>query len=294
MHPKLKVLISLGGWTWSRYFSDAALTEQSRERFVASCVDLFIKGNIPDPGWGGMGGPGAAAGVFDGIDLDWEWPGSEGNVGNVVRPEDKANFTKLAAEFRRQLDAYERQTRKDYLLTAFLPADPVKIDKGFEVNRIFREPRLRDGAGLRPARRVGDGHEPPVQSPHVARRPGDAPLLGRRHGRCVSPSRRAARRARRRRAVLLARVDRRGAGERGSLPAARGTGARHVGGGRRRLRGREGASCRRLHAPRGPSCRRRVAVRRHGVLDLRRPARCCGRRRATWTGTSWAGSCSGS
>jgi chitinase len=137
-HPKLNVLISLGGWTWSKYFSDAALTEQSREQFVASCIDLFIKGNIPDPGWGGMGGPGAAAGVFDGIDLDWEWPGSEGNAGNVIRPEDRANFTKLAAEFRKQLDAYGRQTRERYLLTAFLPADPVKIDKGFEVQRIFR------------------------------------------------------------------------------------------------------------------------------------------------------------
>jgi chitinase len=46
-----------------------------------------------------MGGPGAAAGVFDGIDLDWEWPGSEGNVGNVIRPEDRENFTRLLREF---------------------------------------------------------------------------------------------------------------------------------------------------------------------------------------------------
>jgi chitinase len=136
-YPQLKVAISLGGWTWSKYFSDAALTQQSRERLVSSCVDLFIKGNIPNPGWGGMGGPGAAAGVFDGIDLDWEWPGSEGNTGNVIRPEDKQNFTELAAEFREQLDAYGRQTRRHYLLTAFLPAAPSKIDAGFEVSKIF-------------------------------------------------------------------------------------------------------------------------------------------------------------
>ena len=58
LHPNVKVLISLGGWTWSQYFSDAALTRESRSRFVASCIDLFIKGNLPDPGWGGMGGPG--------------------------------------------------------------------------------------------------------------------------------------------------------------------------------------------------------------------------------------------
>ena len=99
-HPDLKVLISLGGWTLSKFFSDAALTPQSRQAVVESCIDLFIKGNLP-----GLV-PGAGAGVFDGIDLDWEWPGSEGNVGNVIHAEDKQNFTALVAEFRRQLDVY--------------------------------------------------------------------------------------------------------------------------------------------------------------------------------------------
>ena len=137
LHPDLKVLISLGGWTWSKYFSDAALTKQSRQRLVSSCIDLFIKGNIPDPGWGGMGGPGAAAGVFDGIDVDWEWPGSEGNTGNIIRPQDKENFTRLLAEFRKQLHAYGKQADQDYVLTAFLPASASKIDAGFEIPDIF-------------------------------------------------------------------------------------------------------------------------------------------------------------
>jgi len=137
LHPDLKVLISLGGWTWSKYFSDAALTKQSRERFVSSCIDLFIKGDIPEPGWGGMGGPGAAAGVFDGIDVDWEWPGSEGNAGNIIRPQDKQNYTKLLQEFRKQLHAYGQAAHKDYLLTAFLPASASKIDSGFQVPDIF-------------------------------------------------------------------------------------------------------------------------------------------------------------
>jgi len=130
MHPDLKVLISIGGWTFSKYFSDAALTKESRKQFVASCIDLFIKGNLPDGGWDDLGGPGAAAGVFDGIDVDWEWPGSEGNTGNVIRPEDKENFTKLMQEFRKQLHG-------DHLLTAFLPASSSKIDAGFEVPKIF-------------------------------------------------------------------------------------------------------------------------------------------------------------
>ena len=137
-NPDLKVLISIGGWTFSKYFSDAALTKQSREQFVSSCIDLFIKGNIPDPGWGGMGGAGAAAGVFDGIDVDWEWPGSEGNTGNVIRPEDKQNYTKLLQEFRKQLHAYGSGTaHKDYLLTAFLPASSTKIDAGVQVPDVF-------------------------------------------------------------------------------------------------------------------------------------------------------------
>ncbi|MFC0508966.1 glycoside hydrolase family 18 protein [Micromonospora costi] len=136
-HPDLKVLISLGGWSWSTYFSNAARTDASRKAFVASCIDLYLKGNLPVLD-GGSGGPGSAAGVFDGIDLDWEWPNWPGEPGNVVRPEDRENFTKLLAEFRRQLDAYGRTTRTHYALTAFLPANPAAMDAGYEGRKIFR------------------------------------------------------------------------------------------------------------------------------------------------------------
>ncbi len=136
-HPDLKVLISLGGWTWSTYFSNAAATPASRAAFVESCIDLYIKGNLVNHD-GSAGGPGSAAGVFDGFDLDWEWPGSAGEPGNVIRPEDKQNFTALLAEFRRQLDAYGRTTRKHYELTAFLPANPANMDAGYEGRKIFR------------------------------------------------------------------------------------------------------------------------------------------------------------
>ncbi|SHG49448.1 glycoside hydrolase family 18 chitinase [Streptoalloteichus hindustanus] len=136
-HPNLKVNFSLGGWTWSKYFSNAALTDASRRTFVSSCLDLFIKGNLPKLGGEPQGGAGAAAGIFDGIDIDWEWPGSEGNAGNVIRPEDKRNFTLLLAEFRRQLDEYGAQVGRKFELTAFLPADPAKVEAGFEVPKIF-------------------------------------------------------------------------------------------------------------------------------------------------------------
>ena len=131
-NPKLKALISLGGWSGSAHFSDAVLTDESRKKLVKSCIDLWIKGDLTDlPA-------GTGAGIFDGIDLDWEWPGSEGNAGNGIRPEDKQNFPLLCHEFREQLDALGRSTKKKYLLTAFLPAAPAKIDAGFEGDKIFK------------------------------------------------------------------------------------------------------------------------------------------------------------
>jgi hypothetical protein len=49
-HPNLRVVMSLGGWTGSKYFSDVAATAATRQAFVASCVDLLLKGNLPaDP-----------------------------------------------------------------------------------------------------------------------------------------------------------------------------------------------------------------------------------------------------
>ncbi|MFI1096780.1 glycoside hydrolase family 18 protein [Streptomyces sp. NPDC020917] len=135
-NPGLKVMISIGGWSWSTHFSDAARTAASRKALVASCVDLFVKGNLPL--LDGKGGPGSAAGLFDGVDIDWEWPGSAGDTATVYRPEDKQNFTALAAEFRRQLDAYGRTTHRHYDLSAFLPAAPAKIDAGFEARKIFQ------------------------------------------------------------------------------------------------------------------------------------------------------------
>ncbi|MFB6725710.1 glycoside hydrolase family 18 protein [Kribbella sp. NPDC056345] len=131
-YPKLRISISLGGWTGSKYFSNAALPSV-RAAHVKSCTDMWIKGNLP-------GLPaGAAKGIFDGIDLDWEWPASEGNPGNVIRPEDKVNFTGLVHEYRKQLDQASWPFKGRYNLTAFLPADPAQVDRGFEVRKVFKD-----------------------------------------------------------------------------------------------------------------------------------------------------------
>jgi chitinase len=131
-YPNLKVMISLGGWTGSQHFSDMAVTPESRTAFVSSCVDLFLKGNLPRAE--GAGGPGAAAGLFDGIDIDWEFPGACGNTCDF-RPADGANFTSLVQEFRRQLAALRQQSGKRYWLTMAASATP-DVSAHLELSRI--------------------------------------------------------------------------------------------------------------------------------------------------------------
>ena len=123
-HPNLKVVLSIGGWTYSKYFSDVAASDASRKKFVSSCIDMFIKGNLPSQG--GYGGTGSAAGIFDGFDLDWEYPASAGgHLGNHYSAADTSNFTALLAEFRSELDALGTH----YSVSAALPGGQDKIAK---------------------------------------------------------------------------------------------------------------------------------------------------------------------
>ncbi len=109
-YAHLQVLISIGGYNGSGRFSDMALTESSRQEFVSSCIALYLE---------------KYAGVFDGIDVDWEYPVNGG--AKPGRPEDKHNFTLLLAEFRKQLDAKGQADGKVYLLTIATSAGPAKI-----------------------------------------------------------------------------------------------------------------------------------------------------------------------
>jgi GH18 family chitinase len=117
-HPHLKILISVGGWSWSKGFSDAALTAKSRRAFVASAIDFVRRHDL------------------DGFDVDWEYPGLPGDD-NPHRPEDRQNFTALLADLRAALDV--EGTRRDrHLLLTFAAGASQEFLEHTEMARVQR------------------------------------------------------------------------------------------------------------------------------------------------------------
>ena len=98
-NPELKIVLSVGGWG-ADGFSQAARTKEGRERFAASALAIVKEYGL------------------DGIDIDWEYPGTS-LAGIASDRSDKENYTLLLAELRKTLDAY----REGMLVTTAVGGD---------------------------------------------------------------------------------------------------------------------------------------------------------------------------
>lgn len=103
-NPKLKVDVSVGGWTTGG-FSEAAGTAEGRQLFADTAAQMLSSQHA------------------DGLDVDWEYPGHS-ESGIKSSPDDKANFTLLLKAIRASLDRAGSKDGKHYTLSVAIADGP--------------------------------------------------------------------------------------------------------------------------------------------------------------------------
>ncbi|GCC29494.1 hypothetical protein chiPu_0007936, partial [Chiloscyllium punctatum] len=111
----LKTLLSIGGWNFgTQKFTAMVSSSGTRQVFIKSVIS-FLRG------YG-----------FDGLDIDWEYPGSRGSP-----PQDKHLYTVLVQELMAAFEAEGKSTgRPRLLLSAAVAGGQSNIDSGYEVAQL--------------------------------------------------------------------------------------------------------------------------------------------------------------
>ncbi|WP_139409000.1 glycosyl hydrolase family 18 protein [Aeromonas veronii] len=108
-YPNLKILPSVGGWTLSDPFYFLG-DKTKRDVFVGSVKEFLQTWKF-----------------FDGVDIDWEYPGGQGANPKLGSPSDGATYVALMKELRAMLDELEAETGRQYELTSAIGAGGDKI-----------------------------------------------------------------------------------------------------------------------------------------------------------------------